>query len=240
MRVKRPAFLLVSSIALSKAWEIDIPRTENRGKETYFPHRRVSMRSSPVVLKKFEGKMDSEGNRLTYRMKQTAAKAVPLEESFGKGSLTIKHLCPIYTNYSRSPRQRTARVFRSKKNRSIWGWGNCIVQPCLPLLSFTFPMRDRHILHSLQASALARPRDMSAGRTEPRLTTKMERAKRSVSFDLLFPPVPAFLLWKNSGQSQGKGALQTGNATSRRDYLGNKLGMLGYTNPKETLLHSRL
>lgn len=39
---------------------------------------------------------------------------------------------------------------------------------------------------------LARPRDMSAGRTEPRLTTKMERAKRSVSFDLLFPPVRLF------------------------------------------------
>lgn len=31
---------------------------------------------------------------------------MPLEESFGKGSLTIKHLCPIYTNYSRSLRQR--------------------------------------------------------------------------------------------------------------------------------------
>lgn len=39
------------------------------------------MRSSPVVLKKFEGKMDSEGNRLTYRMKQTAAKVVPRVEN---------------------------------------------------------------------------------------------------------------------------------------------------------------
>jgi len=43
--------------------------------------RRVSTRSSPVVLKKFEGKMDSEGNRLTYRMKQTAAKVVPRVEN---------------------------------------------------------------------------------------------------------------------------------------------------------------
>lgn len=39
------------------------------------------MRSSPVVLKKFEGKMDYEGNRLTYRMKQTAAKVVPRVEN---------------------------------------------------------------------------------------------------------------------------------------------------------------